>query len=201
MTFDESERSDLPQPSWTRKEPNEEELSKETFGFTEDYLKDTRSVYDPESQTIRTDLRIGICSFCRKTLFEKDAAQCYYGDQIHASCALTYDGRPVCRFHVEVHIGGKIDAIVLSGISAGLDREQLKKLSGLPTDVIDDARFRLLELDYYTVRGYGLFSKCRITPIGVQSLNTMRDAFEQDPDFKLFLEKLRLIRSVETGAQ
>lgn len=198
MTFEESEESDWPKPNWLRKEPGEEEFSRETFSFTEDQLKETRSLYDPRTETIRNEIRVGICSVCRLTLYEKDAAQCYYGDQIHARCALFYNGRGVCRMHVESHIGGKIDAIVLAAISADLNPMQLKKLSGLPTKIIEDAKFRNLDRNYIVIKGFGLFSNPRLTPIGRESLYTMSEAFEKDPDFKMFLEKIRLVTNVET---
>lgn len=201
MTFEESEISDWPPPPWSRKEIGEEEFSRETYGFTDEQLKETKSLYDPRTETIHNEVRVGICSVCRLTLYEKDAAQCYYGDQIHARCALFYNGRGICRMHVESHIGGKMDAIILAAISAGLDPMQLKKLSGLSTTMIKDAKSRVLRRNYIVTKGYGLSSRPKITPIGSESLYTMSDAFEKDPDFKLFMGKIRLITNVGTKEQ
>lgn len=201
MTFENAERSDWPPPPWNSKESVEEEFSKETYDFTDEHLRETKSLYDSTTDTIRNETRIGICSKCGFTLADRDAARCYYGDQLHARCAKFYNGRPVCRRHVESKIGGKTDAMVLAGISAGLDRAQFKKLSELPNQIIEGSKSRILDKEYVVFKGYGMSRKPTITPIGKESLYTMIGTYEEDQDFGQFLQKLGFIRNVETAKQ
>jgi len=202
MTFDESERSDFPPPNWIDKEPKEEEIARETRGFTTESLEETRSIFDPGRNTVRSETRVGICSFCLKVLDERNSLQCYYGGQICAKCSFSYNGRPVCRMHVETNIGDKVDAIVLSGISAKINKEELKKLSGIPIDVLEAAKIRLLSRRCITSGGFGLLGKFpKLTPKGIECLNTMRTAYENDLDFSLFLDRLRRFNSVGSAAQ
>lgn len=198
MTFDKSEQSDWPPPKWKDKEPKEEEFAREIHTFTTENLEETVSVYDPETKTIRNEIKTGICSVCLKNTEKNNFAECFYGDQICAKCALFYNGRSICRKHVELHIGDKTEAIVLAGISAGLSKETVRKLGAFSVEQIGYSKLRILKKGYIRSGGFGILSKFpKLTPIGVESLYTMMSAFEKDPELVLLNEKIKLIKNVE----
>lgn len=189
MSFDESER---------------DELASEIHTVTdESVLQRTRSVYDSVSQKITNEILKGLCATCGRPLVENSFFMCYYGDlACNNGCASRYNGRSICRRHVEYYIGTKTEAVVLVSIIFGLDIVQTKKISGLSLLNIRIAKNILRNKGYIEEKSFDFFKSRKITDNGMDVVETLVSTYRSDWDFATFLKRIGWgDENVETGKE
>lgn len=187
MSFDESER---------------DELASEIYTVTnENVLQRTRSVYDSETEKITNEIAKGLCATCGRPLVENNFVMCYYGDlACNNGCASRYNGRSICRKHVEYYICTKTEAVVLVSIMFGLDIKQIKDLSGLSTLSIRIAKNNLRNRGYIEEKSFGFSKNRKITDDGIDVVETLVSTYRSDLDFATFLKRIGW-GNVETGKE
>lgn len=189
MSFDESER---------------DELASEIHTVTdENVLQRTRSVYDSVTEKITNEIAKGVCSICGKPLVENNFVMCYHKDLAcnNNVCAVSYNGRSICRKHVEYWIGVKTEVVVLVSIMFGLDIAQIKNLSGLSTMSIRIAKNKLLARGHIEEKSFGFFKGRKITDEGLRVVETLVSTYRADLDFATFLKRIGWDGNVETGKE
>lgn len=207
MTFEEAERSDWPPPTWISKERGKEELASEVYTVTtENILQRTRSIYDSVTEKITNEIERGLCSTCGKPLDEKNFAMCYYGDLVcnninkdNNNCIFRYNGRSICRKHVEIYVASKSEAMVLLSMAFGLNKNEIKQISGLSDNSIAVAKNMLVNRGYVKIKSLGLVgNSAKITESAVEIIETLLAAYATDLDFRTFLENIGWSKNVET---
>lgn len=173
---------------------NENELASEILTVTtENILKKTRSVYDPISEQITSEVSNGLCSCCGKTLDEKNVVRCCFGDLVCGNCVIRYKGHSLCRNHVEVNVGTKNEAFVLLCICLRLDRNKTKKATGLSDANLDEAVQSLAERGHITKRTLGLIgNQVKPTEDGQDVIGVLIATYQSDYDFKVFLKRISI---------
>ncbi len=128
---------------------------------------------------------------------------CYYGElACNNGCASLYNGRSICRKHVEYWIGTKTEAVVLVSIMFGLDIGQIKNLSGLSPLSIRIAKNNLWNREYIEQKSFGFFKSRKITDEGLGVVETLVSTYRADLDFATFLKRIGLgDGNVETGKE
>jgi hypothetical protein len=199
MTFDEAERSDSPQPSWTSKDGGDELASEIQTVTTDNVLQRTRSIYDSVTENITNEVARGLCSICGRPLAENNVVLCHYGDLVCNACMIFYNGRSICRKHTEFYLGSKPEAIVLISIAFGLNKNDIKQISKLSENSIVIAKNMLANRGYVKIKSLGLIgNSTKITESGVEIAETLVAAYRSDFDFRIFLENIGWSKNVET---
>lgn len=190
MTFDEDERSD-PRRTWLNKLPIEELASEDYTVTTDSVIQRTSARYDPNSENVVNETAMGVCS-CGNPIDAKNFAMCYYGDLVCSACKRTlYNGRCICRPHIEYYLGSKEEAIVLISIGFGLNREQTRKISGLSEKSIISAKNMLVRRSYIKSKSAGLFfGETKVAETGRGIVSVLVSMYRADADFKAFLERV-----------
>lgn len=187
------------------KEPKEEIANEVHTVATNNALREIRGFYDPIAKTITNEVTLGLCSTCGKPLTEGNVAKCYLGCIICNSekCMNIYEGRAICRTHVEVNIGTKEEAVVLIAIGYRKKKHEVKKLSELSERTVERAKEMLVSRGYIEIRSVGLFGcGAKITEIGFKNALILLSVYDRDPDFQIFLARLGVDKSgMETGAE
>ena len=175
-----------PAPTWFNKiHKKDDELSRETKIFSESVLEETKSIYDREQDTIRNEIRIGICSVCRDS--DSKLTQCIYGCQICKNCAPKYNGRPVCRRHVEVNFGNKYETMVLLGLLSDLDKVKVLKAARMTKDQYEFVKMNLEERGYLLYPLISLANKPKLSGMAESVLSLLLNTYKNDEDFRSFL--------------
>lgn len=186
MSFDESER---------------DELASEVHTVTdESVLQRTRSVYDSATEKITNEIARGLCTTCGRPL-ENNFVMCYYRDLVCSSCVSRYNGRSICRRHVEYYIGTKTESVVLVSIIFGLDIKQIKNLSGLSPMSIRIAKNILRNRGHIEENSFGFFKSRKVTDEGLDVVETLVSTYRADLDFATFLKRIGWDGNVETGKE
>lgn len=202
MTFEEAERLDPPGPIWIRKEPKEEISSEILTVTTDNVVQKTSAIYDSESEKITNEIAHGLCSTCGKPLEEKKFAQCYYGDLVCiGKCLSDFEGRSICRKHVEAKLGTKTEAAVLLAIVFGLNIDEVKKITGLSRKTVRSVKNILIRKEYVEETPLSsLGSSRKITENGKGVLFTLVQTYRNDNDFATFVKRVGFT-SVVTGSE
>lgn len=200
MTFDESERSDLPQPSWFNKDSSDELASEVQTVTTDSVLQRTRSIYDSVTEKITNEVARGLCSTCGRPLEGNNFVMCYYDDLVcNKRCVFPYNGRSICRKHVEIHVASKSEAMVLLSMAFGLNKNEIKQISGLSENSIAVAKNMLVNRGYIKIKSLGLVgNSAKITESAVEIIETLLAAYATNLDFRMFLENIGWSKNVET---
>lgn len=179
-----------------------DELASEIYTVTpESILQKTRSIYDPETERITNEVARGLCSTCGSPVDEKNVVQCYFGDLVCNRCAIRYCGRSICRNHVEVNLGSKSEAIVMISIIFGLNKKEIKDISGISEKTIDITKNILLNRGYIKIKSVGLVgNNAKISDSAIEIIETLVISYRKDLDFGTFLEKVGWDRNVESGS-
>lgn len=200
MTFDNSEEIDLPASSWTSKNRMDELASESHILTAENVLQRTRSLIDPLTQKTITETARGTCTTCGKPLDDKNAVMCYFQDLVcNDKCVFDYNGRSLCRTHVEFYLGTKSETIVLISIILGLSKNEIKKFGGLSEESIDTAKNFLINRKHIKEKSFGLIGNGKkITEDGKDVLDTLIQVYRADANFKSFLKIVGWDGDVET---
>lgn len=190
MNFDGDERQD-PTRSWSGKESMDGDFANEVLSFTTDSIEETHASYNPLTDSIRNETRVGVCTACGRTLTRENAVQCHHGDQICDACPKEFQERKLCRRHFETTVGSKDDAFVFVGIYARMGRKEFRELTGFTELETDRAKMRLSIYGYVKFGGFGLLSKSpKITRLGRDALLSMVKVYRKDTDFLTFLKRI-----------
>lgn len=186
MTFDEDE-SNGPERKWAGKLKVDRVMSEEYEGLTTDsVVQRTRTVTGHDSDVVRLETVRGVCQ-CGSTLDRP--SQCFYSDLVCARCAETkYNGRVMCRMHVECHLGSKEEAMVLVCMTVGMGPKETGRVTGLSRPAVMGARDMLEARGHVKVKSLGIMaSSAKVTSSGREAAKAMISSYRGDRDFSDFL--------------
>lgn len=180
-----------------------DELSSEIYTLTsENFIQKITSVYDHETDKITNEIAKGLCASCGKILLESNVVKCLYDDLVCNACTIFYNGRSICRRHVEVFLGAKTETMVLISIGLGLDKSFTRKITGLSENTVVAAKNNLLNRKHIKIKSFGLIGNViTITEGGLEVLKTLVNTYRNDSDFKDFLKNVGANRIVEPGSE
>jgi len=201
MSFDSDEKMSSPLGVGNKLSMGEdyELFSEEKTIFTEDYPEQNLSIYDKKTQSIINEKRVGICVTCRGT--SKGFKRCMYGCQICNECSTEFQGRPICRRHVESNFASKYESMVLLGIISGLSRPAFLKLGKMSGGQYEFIKMRILERGLIKFPFNELDNRPKITGISFELILLAISTYGKDADFKLFLQKIGANQKDVQGAE
>lgn len=171
---------------------NDDELASEIHTVTTDgILRRTRSLFDPESEKIISEISNGLCSGCGKTLNEGNVVRCCFGDLACSDCVVRHHGHSVCRNDVELNVGTKSEALALLCIFLKLTRDTTKRIARLSETSLRQAVQSLEQRGYIARKSCGLVGNgVKINEFGLDVIGILVEAYRHDHDFKAFLARI-----------
>jgi hypothetical protein len=167
-------------------------LMEERYTAENEGILGSRTTSMSPDGSIHKTIGVPMCDSCGRTLAGERVAVCKCKRKVCPSCAIIHENQVYCRACAKQIVGlTKEDFFVLYGLANDASLKDVKHVSSMSSDTLEEALGTLLDREMIESKGISVFAHYSVTNKGLAALATCEQIFRNEADVIRFLVKLQ----------